>query len=352
MRKRRGAWPRVGFATPRMGGKPGPFRRIGQGALAAPSGHESYESVFVLSLRRTRIKPGWVAMAPLGERVHVVHMVSEEGRRPALQWACTEAWSDPAQALRALRRSRSLPQHRTVAVLQHAQYQLLTLDAPDLPREEWRDAMRWRLKDMVDFPVDSAGIDVIDVPADPHQRRQAALIAVAAPRTVLQPLADAAADAGVPWHAIDVPETALRNIAVLAAEAGRGEALLHVGRAHSTLVITALGELLTSRHIEVTLDQLTDPDESARQQSFERASLELQRTLDNVERQFSHANLARLQVAPGTPLLAFIEYVRDLVYVPVTPFDLAAVLDLSAVPGLTDPTEQAAYLPAIGAALR
>ena len=306
----------------------------------------------MLSLRRTKTKPGWVAMAPQGGRVHAVHVVSEAGHKPVLRWACHEAWADPAQALRALRRARPVQQHRTVALLQHAQYQLLTLDAPDLPRAEWRDAMRWRLKDMVDFPVDSAGIDVIDIPADPQQRRAPSLIAIAAPRSALQPLADAASDAGTPWHAIDVPETALRNIAVLAAEPGRGEALLHVGRAHSTLVVTAQGELLMSRHIEVTLDQLTEPDESLRQQSFERASLELQRTLDNVERQFGHANLARLQVAPGAPLLGFIEYVRDLVYVPVTAFDLASVIDLSAVPGLTDPTEQAAYLPAIGAALR
>jgi MSHA biogenesis protein MshI len=279
-------------------------------------------------------------------------VISEEGRKPALRWACTEAWADPAQALRALRRAQPLQQHRSVGLLQHAQYQLLTLDAPDLPRSEWRDAMRWRLKDLVDFPVETAGIDVLDIPADPQQRRPPSLIAIAAARATLQPLADAATDAGAPWHAIDVPETALRNIAVLAAEAGRGEALLHVGHTHSTLVVTAHGELLMSRHIEVTLDQLTEADEDQRQQNFERASLELQRTLDNVERQFSHANLARLQVAPGAPLLAFVEYVRDLVYVPVTTFDLAAVIDLSAVPDLTDPTEQAAYLPAIGAALR
>lgn len=335
-----------------MGGLSGPFWRITAAAAPAPSGHETFDSLPVLSLRRTKTNPGWVAMAPQGGRVHAVHVVSEEGRKPALRWACSEAWDDPVKALRALRRARALHQYQTVALLQHAQYQLLSLEAPDLPREEWRDAMRWRLKDMVDFPVDNAGIDVIDIPADPQQRRAASLMAIAAPRAALQPLADAGADAGMPWSAIDVPETALRNIAVLAAQPGRGEALLHVGRAHSTLVVTAQGELLMSRHIEVTLEQLTEPDESLRQQSFERASLELQRTLDNVERQFSHANLARLQVAPGVPLLGFIEYVRDLVYVPVTGFELAALIDLSAVADLTDPTEQAAYLPAIGAALR
>ena len=335
-----------------MGGKPVAFRRIPQCPATAPSRHESSRKLFVLSWHRARIEPGWVAMAPQGRRVHVVHVRCDAGQRPALRWACTEAWDDAAQALRALRRSKPVQGQRTVAVLQHAQYQLLTLDAPELPRAEWRDAVRWRLKELVEFPVDTAGIDVIDIPADPQQRRRAALMAVAAPRSELGPLAEAGHDAGLPWHAIDVQETALRNIAVLGAEADRGQALLHVGQGYSTLVVVAVGELLVTRHIEVTLDQLTDADESARQSHYERASLELQRTLDNVERQFSHANLARLQVAPGLPLNGFIEYVRDLVYVPVTAFDLAAVLDLSAVPALLDPTEQAAYLPAIGAALR
>ncbi len=304
-----------------------------------------------LRRRRAKQQPGWVAMAPLGDRVRVVHVVRSEGRLPALQWACTADWHDPTTALRTLARSRPLAS-RTVAVLQHAQYQLLTLDAPEVPREDWRDAIRWRLKEMVDFKVDDAGIDVLEIPADPQQRRRASIFAVAAPRSSLEPLADAGHRARAPWQAIDIAETALRNIAVMTSHDGRAEALLHVGRTHSTLVVVAQGELLLARHIDVSLDQLLDADESTRQQSYERASLELQRTLDNVERQFSHANLHRLQMAPGIPLQRFIAYVHDLVYVPVSAFDLASVVDLSAVPDLGDDTSQADYLTAIGAALR
>jgi MSHA biogenesis protein MshI len=314
------------------------------------------EAVAVLSLRKRKsFSPGWVAMAPQGDSVRVAHVVQAEGERPALRWVCEAPWGDPAQALRGLRRSRALQRQRTVAVLPWAHYQLLPMDAPEVPREEWRDALRWRLKDMVEFPIDNAGIELLEVPGGPAQRRAPALIAVAAPHTSLAPLADAGNDAGLPWHAIDVPETALRNLAALAAlvdNPDRGQALLHVGAQHSTLVVTWQGELMLARHIDVTYTQLTDSDEAMRQQSFERASLELQRTLDSVERQFSQANLARLLVAPGAPLAEFIRYVGDLVYVPVAAFELGALIDLSAVPELSDAVEQAAYLPAIGAALR
>lgn len=306
----------------------------------------------MLSLRKPKLHPGWVAIAPGRDSVRVAFVVCAEGQRPALRWVCTEPWGDPTQSLRSLRRARPVQRQRTVAVLQRAQYQLLAIEAPEVPREEWRDALRWRLKDMVEFPVDNAGIDLLELPAAPTQRRTPSLIAVAAPHTALSPLVDAGVDAGLPWHAIDVTETALRNIAALTEEPGRGQALLHVGDTHSTLVVTWQGELLLARHLDVTLEQLLDSDESMRQQTYERASLELQRTLDSVERQFSHVSLARVLVTPGAPLAEFIRYVSDLVYVPVAPFELANWVDLSAVPELADPTAQAAYLPAIGAALR
>lgn len=305
------------------------------------------------ALQRLRAKgqPGWVAMAPAGDRVHVVHLGGSDGGRPVVRWAGEADWREPAVTLRALRRAHRLPA-RAVALLQHMQYQILTLDAPDVPREEWRDAVRWRLKDMVEFPVDDAGVDVLGLPADPQQRRRASVLAVAAPRSVLAPLVDAGFDSGSPWQAVDVPETALRNLAVLGAEGNRGEALLHASARHSTLVVTAERELLLTRHIDVGLDQLLEADEVQRQMAYERVSLELQRTLDNVERQFSHAGLHRLRVAPGEPLSAFAAYVADLVYVPVAPYDLAADIDLAAVPELHDPLQQAAYMTAIGAALR
>ncbi len=304
------------------------------------------------SLRKKPVDPGWVGMAPQGDHVRVAHVVSIEGMRPALRWVCEAPWTDPTQALRTLRRTRALKGRATVAVLQRHEYQLLPMEAPELPREEWRDALRWKLKDTVEFAVDTAGIDVLEVPAAPTQHRAPSVIAVAAPHTALAPLADAGTDAGLPWQAIDVPETALRNIAALAEEPGRGQALLHVGETHSTLVATWHGELLLARHIDVSLTQLTDTDESARQLAYERASLALQRTLDNVERQFSHASLARVLVAPGDVLAEFIAYVGDLVYVPVAALDLGTLVDLTAVPELAGALAQAAYLPAIGAALR
>lgn len=306
----------------------------------------------MLRFSRTPSKSGWIACVPNGTTARFALAQRHEGDKPAVRWVHEESWADMPRALRHARHAGPLKRHRCVAVLERAQYQLLPMDAPEVPREDWPAALRWKLKDMVEFPVESAGIDVLEVPTDTTGRRQPSVIAVAAPEQALRPLVDAAEEAGLQWQALDVPETALRNLSALFATAGRSHALLHVGETHGTLVITSAGELLLSRQIDVTMAQIADEAEAVRQTAFDRAGLELQRTLDGFERVFTQTSLERLHMLPGPGMSAFCDYVRDLVYVPVAEADPTEVLDLSAVPALQQPEILQRYLVAIGAALR
>lgn len=302
---------------------------------------------------RPRQLPGWVALAPGRGLARLACVETTPGQTPRLSWVAEQDWADAATGLRALKSARELHQRRVVAVLERGQYQVVTMEAPDVPRPDWKDATRWLLQERVDFPVDTAALDVLEIPADAAQRRKPGLIAVAAPRAQLQPLVTQATQAGTPFTAIDVAETALRNISGLLEEPDRGQALLHVGEGHSSLVVTAGGELLLSRQMDANLAGLSNADPDLRQQAFERTSLELQRTLDGFERSFTHVSLSRVLVAPGQALEEFMAYVRELLYVPVQALELAQALDLSAVPELAaDPLVQAQYLVAIGATLR
>jgi MSHA biogenesis protein MshI len=305
----------------------------------------------VVSWSVKRLQPGWVAIAPMGATAQAVHLVWPAGERPALRWACSADWTDATTGLRQLRRQQALQQHRCVGLLQRHQYQLLPMDAPDVPRPDWRDAVRWRLKEMVDFPVEDAGIDLLEIPAEHSQRGRTGLLAAVASRRELETLAQAGDSARTPWQAIDLPDTALRNLCALTEEAGRGQALLSLGSTHSGLVITAQGELLLSRQIDITLTQLGESDADTRQAAWDRAALELQRTLDNFERQFNRVGISRLLVSPAAPD-GFVAYLRELIYLPVQVYALDQAVDLSAVPLLADPAEQARYFCAIGAALR
>lgn len=305
----------------------------------------------MLGFSRHPSSSAWVGCAPEGALAHLACVDRKPGSAPSVRWASTEPWTDATASLRSLRRSRKLSQHRRVGLLQRGQYQLLPMDAPDVPREDWKQALRWQLKDLVDFAVDSAAIDLLELPAGGGGRAQARVLAVAAPQAQVRPLAQWAEDAGTPWQAIDIPEIALRNISALVEPAGRAQALLHFADS-GLLVVTQDGELLLSRAIDVSALQLGSEDAEARQQAFDRAGLELQRTLDSFERQFSHLSLARLLVAPGPAMEAFCTYLAEMLYAPVSLLDLGDRLDLSAVAALADPQVLGTHLRAIGAALR
>lgn len=308
----------------------------------------------MLLLPRRSLRASWVGLAPQGERAHLACVEQAPGARARVRWVHSTDWKAPAAALRALR--RRLRHHRRVLLLQRAQYQMLPLDAPDVPRADWAEATRWKLKDLVDFAVDQASVDVLALPADATTARGPQLLAVAAPHASLRPLAEAADVAGTPWGAIDVPETALRNISALLQPEGRAQALLHLhDDGQGTLVITHAGELLLSRHIDHPPSSNGD-NPAHDTAAFDRIGLELQRTLDGFERLYSHLPLARLLVAPAPGHQALCRHVAELLYVPVQPLLqdqlLEQVLDWRGLPELATPEALNLHLCAIGAALR
>ena len=299
-------------------------------------------------LLRPRSVSGWLACVSQagGLRLALV----EAGERPAIRWLHSEApRASAAATLHRARRAAPRGAWQAVALLERGQYQLLQTEAPEMPAEEWRDALRWRLKDQLEFPVDGAAIDLLAMPPQAGQRNQRTLIVAAAPATMRQQLRRSGEDAGFAWQALDIAETALRNLSGLLATPGRGHALLHLGDTHATLVVTMAGHLLLSRQIEVGRSQLASTDEHQRAQAMERAGLELQRTLDGFDRVFSQVGLERLDVLPSAGAEAFADFARELVYAPVKVADMAARLDLSRLPADTDLSE---HWLAIGAAMR
>jgi MSHA biogenesis protein MshI len=118
------------------------------------------------------------------------------------------------------------------------------------------------------------------------------------------------------------------------------------------LTFSAKGELCMVRRVEVSLQQLLDADDSRRDQLLDRIGLELQRSLDNFDRQFSFVPVNRLLLTPGPFSEKLKVFLGDYLGMPVDVMDLSSVLDISGVPGLDDPDRQAQCLATIGAALR
>lgn len=298
---------------------------------------------------------GWTAVVFGTDRISVADVERRTDAPPRVR-ACESFAREGGEldALKRLKNAKRLARHRCATLLWHGQYQLLQVDAPDnmadLPRPELRDAMRWRIKEMVDFPVDQAGIDLLDIPAPGSRARQ--LWVVAASHEVLRPRVHLFQDAKARLDAIDIPELAQRNLAALFEETDRGLALVAFdNRDHGggRLTISYRGELFMTRHIDVSGPELTGPNASS---LHERVLLDIQRTLDNFDRNYSAIPLTRLLVGPLPGGEAFVEYLGANLSLPVASANLAEVLDIAATPGLAEAAVQAENWLALGAALR
>lgn len=308
----------------------------------------------MLGITGRSILPGWIGCAPSGAQATFALVEQQADGRAALRWVEQADWREPQRTLGRLRRRRNLHRHRSVALLPRGHYLCHTMDAPaDVARADWASAVRWQLKELVDFAVEDAAVDVLEVPEGTSYRSQPQLIAVAAADGEVRPLVEQAAQAGAPWAAIDIVESALRNLSGRVAVPGRAQALLHCQAGHSTLVVTWGDELLSSRQFYVRMGQVEDLDDDDFRRAMDQIGLEVQRSLDGIERAFGQVSLARVLVAPMPFVDKLVAHLTPLLYVPVEVLDVAGVIDLSAVPTLIEDAKALNdALPAIGAALR
>lgn len=118
------------------------------------------------------------------------------------------------------------------------------------------------------------------------------------------------------------------------------------------LTLTFHGELVAVRRGEMSTLQLNGGSDEMRARIRERLVLELQRSLDNFDRQYSHIPVSKVVLACYPQVVGLAAALAENSYVPVQEMDLSPVLDFPALPELGDPQFQTRHLLAIGAALR
>lgn len=303
--------------------------------------------------RGVQKEAGWLAIDLQPDGVCFA-LVERSSGKPAVVF-CQTVRLPPgdAVALEKLAKERHFSRYRCTTLLRHSEYQMLLVESPNVPADELKVAIRWRIKDMLDYHVNDATIDVLDIPPDRASAAKThSMYAVAAPNRVIQQRQALFEQAKIPLAAIDIPEMAQRNIAALLEPERRGLALLSFDAEGGLLTITYDGELYLSRRLDISLGQLAEAGEPQKLAYFDRITLEMQRSFDHFERQFNFITLSKLVLAPLPGVEGLLEYLATNLYVPVEVLDLASVLDFSRTPELQEAGRQAHCLAALGAALR
>lgn len=226
-------------------------------------------------------------------------------------------------------RENGLKKKPCVVVLDEAQYNLVQLPEPPVEDDELKSAVRWNIKELINYPVEDAVIDVFRVPVQEH--KEGKIYVVAAPKDNIQKTVDFVRKTGLALSAIDIEELSLGNIIERMSDHQRGVAVLHFGQSHGFISLFSHSALYLSRKVDTGLKQLAeihaqDSALEAREQIYESIILELQRSLDFYESEFSRPPIIKLIVAPKHPILqGLCDYVSSQSGLSVELIDLAQV---------------------------
>ncbi len=271
-----------------------------------------------------------------GEKPHLLRLKFDESAQP------------PAGRLEALAGALGLRGDSLQLLLEPGSYEFLQTEVPQVPAEELKTALRWTVKDLLGQPLDDSTIDAL-LPVESAQRGAMAYVA-AAPNELIR----SRMLMFRPWNAtldhIGVAEIAQRSIADALEAEGRATAVLAITPTGCMLTASHAGELFFVRNFDLSCLSL-NASESVRRDQFDRLVLELQRSFDVLERQFSSRAISTLWISPFAHAEELLGLLVESLYLPVRIINLAELVDTRECPLPVNPESQAALFHLLGMAL-
>ena len=175
-------------------------------------------------------------------------------------------------------------------LLHPATYQMFLLEAPSVPAEELRDAMRWRIKDMLNEPLDEVVVDCFALPEDAYRGRTRMVYCAVLSNARMAQFATLIQQAGLKLNSIDITEMAFRNLGLLAGAQASNLAVLRLRTSEGLICVQNGADLYMARRIEQGLRQAAS--------DLSGMTLEIQRSLDYYESQLGKGYISRVMLLP------------------------------------------------------
>jgi len=227
-------------------------------------------------------------------------------------------------------------------VLQAKDYNLISI--PNLPvsAEELPMALKFNIKDQIDFPVTEAVIDYFKVPYLSKAQNEELIYVAVARKNYLDLVAKLIVEAGLVLNVIEIPEFALRNIAELFAEKGQSIGIIETnGSSGAKLIIMRDSFVYLVRKIDIELHKSQSNEE------LHVFITEIQRSCDYYENGLGQAPLTKFLLLSADASLPT-QLMQGLGF-PVELLDISSKL---AAPPTVDAGRLQQCLYAIGGALR
>lgn len=302
-----------------------------------------------------QIPEGIVAISFLPTGFSIAITRYKENNRPRLLFCDfidqpQKQWSNTLQALVT---SYRLEKYVCHVLLNPDQYRSFGSEALKVDPHEMKQAVRWRIADMLDYPVEQAFIDYYPLPKSNRANSPPRIEAISCNQSVVNPFLRICQQADLKVAVIEIQEMALRNLATLLPESERGVAVLNLQPTSGHIIIQQAGTLFLSRRFDMGYNRLVDNSFNNEPQILmeqDTLALEIQRSLDYVENYYGIPPISSLAV------LLVPNRTESIVNNLMTHHGITArTLDLSAIVEgeiiLTDALQNACA-PVIGASLR
>lgn len=209
-------------------------------------------------------------------------------------------------------------------VLPVEQYQTYVIDKPKVEDAELGDAARWRIKDMLDYDLDSAVSDTYTFPEDAVRGRPDQLNVVVSRQAIIQDCVNIINQSELELVSIDIADLALRNLAAKQTqEAGRSSALLYLRHGSGSMVLVKDGSLYLARHFDFSVQSLNEP--SQQDSVIQHLALEVQRSFDYFESQLGQNPPQTLTLIGPDPHIPLANMLGGSIAGQVALFDLSSL---------------------------
>ncbi len=245
----------------------------------------------------------------------------------------------------------------TVFVLEPTKYNLYLLEEPEVEEKELNSALRWRVKDYLDYEIDSAVVDYIPLPGKRTGEGKKMGYAIAVNQKNVDEGVQLIEASGLQVLAIDIAETALRNVGQCIKEHEEGIVYLHIAPKSSQLILIKKGIIYLMRKVDINAQFLFDNKEGDAQKEeiykerfVNDLVLEVQRSIDYCSSTLRQNPAKKLVIGPLPKNIEdLIAKIQENLGMPVQAADFKEFLQCHKP---VSPLDQNRCVYAIGGALR
>lgn len=184
------------------------------------------------------------------------------------------------------------------------QYNLLLIDAPDVPEEELSEAIKWRVKDLISQPIEDVIVDSFSLPDDAYRGRMKMVYAAVIEKSIIQQVVDLCESHDLSLQAISVAELAVSNLLFTSGLMEDGSAgLVSFDQYAGHVRLVESGNLYLSRNVDIGLDRLSGLNEESLGEydyaQINEVMMDVQRSLDFYESQLGKGNVEKIVLLPA-----------------------------------------------------